>query len=98
MKLLPWTCALSCGNYWRNKRRYWNTTQPIGGLFMKRILSVLAIGMLGAWATAAQSTTSGQAGASAQTKTTVQTSNSGAQASDNGMASTSGTANAGNNS
>ena len=65
---------------------------------MKRILSVLAIGMLGAWATAAQTTASGQAGASTQSQTTVQTNNAGAQASGNGMASTSGTANAGNNS
>ena len=65
---------------------------------MKRILLVLAIGSLGAWATAAQTTASGQAGASTQSQTTVQTNNSGAQASSNGMASTSGTANAGNNS
>jgi len=65
---------------------------------MKRILLVLAIGSLGAWATAAQTTASGQAGASTQSQTTVQTNNSGAQASGNGMASTSGAANAGNNS
>lgn len=65
---------------------------------MKRILLVLAIGSLGAWATAAQTTASGQAGASTQSQTTVQTNNSGAQASGNGVASTSGTANAGNNS
>jgi hypothetical protein len=65
---------------------------------MKRILLVLAIGSLGAWATAAQTTASGQAGASTQSQTTVQTNKSGAQASGNGMASTSGTANAANNS
>src|SRR6202521_3168296 len=98
MELLPCADGLSCSNYWRNERLYWNTTQPIGGLFMKRILLVLAIGSLGAWATAAQTTASGQAGASTQSQTTVQTNNSGAQASGNGMASTSGTANAGNNS
>src|ERR1700674_766069 len=98
MELLPCADGLSCSNYWRNERLYWNTTQPIGGLFMKRILLVLAIGSLGAWATAARTTASGQAGASTQSQTTVQTNNSGAQASGNGMASTSGTANAGNNS
>src|ERR1700693_6455354 len=65
---------------------------------MKRILSILAIGVLGASVAAAQTTASGQAGASTQSQTTVQTNNSGAQASGNGMASPSGTANAGNNS
>jgi len=65
---------------------------------MKRILLVLAIGSLGAWATAAQTTASGQAGASTQSQTTVQTNKSGAQASGNGMASMSGAANAGNDS
>lgn len=69
---------------------------------MKRILSILAIGMLGAWATAAQTAASGQAGASAQSQSAAQANTSGAQASGNGSASTSSstaaTANAGNNS
>ena len=69
---------------------------------MKQILSLLAIGMLGAWTSAAQTMASGQAGASAQSQNTVQTNNSGAQASGNGSAATSSTApataNAGNNS
>ena len=56
---------------------------------MKRILSVLAMGMLGAWGAAAQTTASGQAGASAQSQTKMQTNNSGAQASGNGSAATS---------
>ena len=56
---------------------------------MQRILSLLAIGMLGAWATAAQTMASGQAGASAQSQTAVQTNNSGAQASGNSSAATS---------
>jgi len=58
---------------------------------MKRILSVLAIGMLGASVAAAQTTASGQAGASTQSQTTVQTNNSGAQASGNGSAGASST-------
>jgi hypothetical protein len=73
---------------------------------MRRILSVLAIGMLGPWVAAAQTTASGQAGASTQSQTTVQTNNSGARASGNGSAATSSSmsskssanANAGNNS
>ena|SRR5579864_1906321 len=73
---------------------------------MKRILSVLAIGMLGASVAAAQTTASGQAGASTQSQTTVQTNNSGAQASSNGSTGASSSmssnktanANAGNNS
>ena len=51
---------------------------------MKQIFSLLAIGMLGAWATAAQTSASGQAGASAQSQASVQTNNSGAQASGKG--------------
>ena len=65
---------------------------------MKRILSLLAIGVLGAWTTSAQTTASGQAGASAQSKTAAGTNNAGAQTSGKGMASTSSSANAGNNS
>jgi len=69
---------------------------------MKQILSLLAIGMLGAWTSAAQTMAPGQAGASAQSQNTVQTNNSGAQASGNASAATSSTApataNAGNNS
>jgi len=65
---------------------------------MKRILSLLAIGMLGAWATAAQTTVSGQAGASAQSQTSMQGNNSGAQASGNGSGAAPATANAGDNS
>jgi len=69
---------------------------------MKRILSILAVGMLGAWATVAQTTASGQAGASTQSQTAAQASKSGAQASGNGSAAASSlalaNANAGNNS
>jgi hypothetical protein len=69
---------------------------------MKQILSLLAIGMLGAWTIAAQTMATGQAGASAQSQTAAQTNNSGAQASGNSSAATSSaaspTANAGNNS
>ena len=69
---------------------------------MKRILSILAVGMLGAWATAAQTSASGQAGASTQSQTAAQASKSGAQASGSGSAaassSASANANAGNNS
>jgi len=68
---------------------------------MQRLLSLLAIGMLGAWTAAAQSTAMGQAGASAQSQTAVQTNNSGAQISGNNSAatasSTSAAANMGNN-
>jgi hypothetical protein len=71
---------------------------------MKRIFLLLAIGTLGAWTSAAQTTASGQAGASAQSQTTVQKNNSGAQVSGSGSSmtsssmptSTSTTANAGN--
>ena len=73
---------------------------------MRRILSILAIGMLGPWVAAAQTTASGQAGASTQSQANVQTKNSGAQVSGNGSAGTSSSmssktpanANAGNNS
>jgi hypothetical protein len=65
---------------------------------MKRILSLLAIGVLGAWTTSAQTTASGQAGASAQSQTVAGTNNAGAQTSGKGMASTSSSANAENNS
>jgi hypothetical protein len=67
---------------------------------MKQILSLLAVGVLGAWATAAQTTASGQAGASTQSRAAVQANNSGAQASGSGSAksSASATGNAGNNS
>lgn len=68
---------------------------------MKQILSLLAIGMLGAWTSAAQTMATGQAGAAAQSQSAVQTSNSGAQASGNTSAATPSTtpaaANAGNN-
>jgi hypothetical protein len=65
---------------------------------MKRILLLLAIGALGAWTTAAQTTASGQAGASAQSQASAGTNKAGAQTSSNGMASNSSSANAGNNS
>jgi hypothetical protein len=73
---------------------------------MKRILSVLAFGLLGSCVAAAQTTASGQAGASTQSQTSVQTNNSGAKASGNGSAGASSSmtskpsanANAGNNS
>jgi hypothetical protein len=53
---------------------------------MRRILSILAIGILGPWVAAAQTTASGQAGASTQSQANVQTNNSGAQTSANGSA------------
>ena len=61
-------------------------------MIMKRIPSVLAIGMLGAWAASAQttaSTASTQTGAAARTQTSAQTNASGAQASGNASAATS---------
>jgi hypothetical protein len=61
---------------------------------MKRILSVLAIGMLGAWATAAQTSASGQASSSTQSQTAAQTSKPAAQASGSGSASSAASANA----
>jgi len=54
--------------------------------------------MLGAWATAAQTTASGQAGASAQSQTSMQGNNPGAQASGNGSEAARATANAVDNS
>jgi len=69
---------------------------------MKRILSLLAIAIMGACTAAAQTAVSEQSGASAQSKTTVQTNNSGAQVSGSGSAaassSASATGNAGNSS
>jgi hypothetical protein len=56
---------------------------------MKRIFLLFAVGALGAWTTAAQTTASGQAGASAQSQSAVQTNKSGAQASGGGSAMTS---------
>jgi hypothetical protein len=53
---------------------------------MKQLLSVVAIGVLGACSAAAQTTASGQAGAGAQSQASVQTKNSGAKASANGSA------------
>ena len=69
---------------------------------MKRILSLLAIGTLGACAAAAQTTASGQAGASAQSQSAVKANNSGSAVSASGSAapspSASANADAGNNS
>jgi hypothetical protein len=56
---------------------------------MKQILSLLAIGILGAWTTGAQTTASGQAGASAQSQTLMHTNNSSVQASGNDSAASS---------
>jgi hypothetical protein len=53
---------------------------------MKQILSLVAIGMLSAWTTAAHNSTSGQTGASAQTQIAAQANNSGAQVSGSGSA------------
>jgi len=64
----------------------------------KQLVSLLAIGMLGALSASAQTTASGQAGTSAQTQTSVQKNNGGAQASGNASASTAATANSGNHS
>jgi hypothetical protein len=64
---------------------------------MKHILSLVAIGMLGAWSTAAQTSASGQAAGSAQTQTSVQTRNSGAKVSGSGAASASSSASATSN-
>lgn len=69
---------------------------------MKRILAVIAIGMLSGWTVAAQGSTSAQAGAQAgastRTQTSAQAGKSGAQASGSGSASTSASANSGKNS
>ena len=64
---------------------------------MKRILSLVAVGMLGAWCTAAQTTASGQAGASAQSQSAMHANNSSAQASGSGAAMTSSSASANGN-
>jgi hypothetical protein len=53
---------------------------------MKQIFSLLAIAMLGAWATAAQTSASGQASASTQSQTAAQASKPGARASGSGSA------------
>ena len=66
-------------------------------IYMKRILPLIAIGMLGAWATSAQTMASGQAGANAQSQSGMQTNNSGAQASANAAAGTSSSASASTN-
>jgi hypothetical protein len=58
-------------------------------MIMKRILSVLAAGMLGAWAASAQTTASTQTSVPAQSQTSAQTNASGAQASGNASAATS---------
>lgn len=65
---------------------------------MKQILTLVAIGMLGAGSAAAQTSASAQAGASAQSQSSVQANKSGAQASGSGSGSASATGNAGNNS
>ena len=68
---------------------------------MKRILSLVAIGTLGAWGIAAQTTGSAQASASTQSQGTVKANSSGPAASANGSAATASsaaaTASAGNN-
>lgn len=53
---------------------------------MKRTFSLLAIGLMGAWAAAAQTSASGQAGASMQSQTSMQGNTSAVQASGNGSA------------
>jgi hypothetical protein len=65
--------------------------------FMKRILSILAVGMLGAWATGAQTSASGQASTSTQSQTAAQTSKPAAQASGSGSAAASSSASANTN-
>ncbi|MBZ5659914.1 MAG: hypothetical protein LAO08_05850 [Acidobacteriia bacterium] len=65
---------------------------------MKRILSIVAIGLLGVSGAAAQTSASAQAGASAQGQTTVQADKSGAKASGSGAGSASASTNAGKNS
>jgi hypothetical protein len=64
---------------------------------MKRILTILVIGTLGAWTAAAQTSASAQAGASAKSQDSVEASKSGAQVSGSGAASTSASAKTGNN-
>jgi hypothetical protein len=61
-------------------------------MIMKRILSMLAIAMLGAWTASAQTTASTQTGAAAQAQTSAQTNTSSAQASGNASAATSSSA------
>jgi hypothetical protein len=67
---------------------------------MKRILSMLAVGMLSAWAAAAQTSASAQAGASAQSQSAAQAYKSGAEVSGSGSGSavTSASAKSGNSS
>jgi len=66
--------------------------------YMKRILSLLAIGLMSSWTAAAQTTASGQAGASAQAQASMQGNNSGAQTPGYGSAAASAATNAGDNS
>jgi hypothetical protein len=61
---------------------------------MNRIVSIVAIGLLGAWTAAAQTSASAQAGGSAQSQAGMQANKSGAQASGSGSASTSAAASA----
>jgi hypothetical protein len=65
------------------------------GFSMKYLFSILAIGLLGVSAAAAQTSASAQAGASAQGQSAVQADKSGANASGSGMGSTSASSNAG---
>ena len=67
---------------------------------MNRIVSIVVIGLLGAWTAAAQTSASAQAGGSAQSQAGMQANKSGAQATGSGSASTSATtsANAGKSS
>lgn len=60
---------------------------------MKRILSLLAVGMLGAWSASAQTAASAETGAAAQAQTSTQTNTTGAQASGTASAATSSSAN-----
>lgn len=60
---------------------------------MKRILSLLVVGMLGAWSASAQTTASTETGGAAQAQTSAQT-NTGAQASGNASAANSSATNA----
>ena len=64
---------------------------------MKRTFCMLAIGLMGAWAAAAQTSASGQAGASMQSQTSMQGTSAGAQASGNGSAAASAATSAADN-
>jgi len=65
---------------------------------MKRLLCTIAVGLLGAWTSAAQSSASAQAGASAQSQASVQSSKTETHATSSGAGNVSASSNAANSS